>query len=319
MAFVQRIIGVSFTLAQGNFQGQNSNVVNVGGLAGANQPLWMSAKIHNPGAPAGSTLNLAIYGLTQNLMNQLATLGMAITQVPRNTITVQAGDATTGLTTVFIGTVKEAYSDFQNAPEVVFRVEAQSGLAFQVLPASPLSFKGSTDVATMLSQLAQAMGLTFENNGVNIKLSSPYYPGTARDQAYSIAHAAGIGIDDSNGILSIWPGGGVRQNGGTVIPIISPSTGMVGYPAFNNQGMIVKTLFNPAVTFQSSVQLQSSLLENLKSTSNNQFAQQRLNVPNSTWGIYQLDHDLETLPHGQWFSMLYCFNPNYQQPVSSGR
>ncbi len=315
MAFVQRIIGVSFTLAQGNFQGQNSNVVNVGGLAGSNQPLWMSAKIHNPGAPAGSTLNLAIYGLTQNLMNQLATLGMAITQVPRNTITVQAGDATTGLTTRFVGTIINAYADFQNAPEVVFRVEAQSGLANQVLPANPSSFKGSTDVATMLSQLAQTMGLTFENNGVNVKLNNPYFPGTARDQAYSIARAAGIGIDDGNGTLAIWPGGGIRQNGGTVIPVISPSTGMVGYPAFNAQGIIVKTLFNPTVIFMGQVQLQSSLLENLQATKNNQFAQQRLNVPNSTWGVYSLDDDLETLPHGQWFSMLYCFNPNYQQPV----
>jgi len=291
MAFIQHTISATFKLTGSKtFSESGTNQLTV-----ANRR--MTAEIANAGVPSGSTLHMAIYGMTLAAMNDLATLGMRIALVPKNTITVVADG-----TTVFVGTILNGWADFGAAPEVAFRLEAISGIGDGVAPVPPSSFQGTVDVVTVLEGFAKTMDLSFEDNGVISKLSNCYFPGTIRDQVLACAKHAGIGVDFSNGKLSIWPGNGSR--GGT-IPTLSPQDGtLVGYPSFIAEGIMVKTLFNPAIKFGGQVKIQGS----------------QLTPANGTWTVFGLNLALEAqMPHGQWFSILLCFNQNASQTPPAPR
>src|SRR5262249_36154877 len=143
---------------------------------------------------------------TPSLMKQLATLGMTIQQIPANTLTVSAGDDVASsvfagaarppvaarLSPVFIGTIYDAWADFSAAPDVPFRFYCRSGAAEQVTPFEPTSYTGAANVADILADIAKRCGWGFENNGVSVILSKPYFWGSAIQRVRRIAEAARI-------------------------------------------------------------------------------------------------------------------------------
>lgn len=276
MAYVRRKIDVTFKLGEGNFAGQDGNTVKVSGLR-------VQASIQKYGLDSMSQANLRIYGLTIDLMNQISTLGRVIAQGPRNAVQVEAGDDESGMSVVFQGTIQDAYADLNGAPEGFFVVSSFAGLQEALQPDAPISIKGSADVATIMSGLATKMGLLFENSGVDNKLASPYFPGALRDQAAACANAANINFLIDNGVLAIWPAGGSRKG---LIPKISRDTGMVGYPAHTNGGIMVTTEFNPSINFGGDVEIVSSL-----------------DPACGTWNVYGVSMELESeTPGGPWFT-----------------
>jgi hypothetical protein len=72
-------------------------------------------------------------------------------------------------------------------------------------PATPNTFQGATDVSQIMQSLAQAAGLTLENNNVSVKLSNPYFWGDIISQIQSCAKAANINfhIDGATKTLAI--------------------------------------------------------------------------------------------------------------------
>lgn len=284
MSFARRLIEVTFQLGEGAFGESGTNTVTLAGLR-------MTSKIVKAGGRSMGTASIRINGMTLSLMNQLSTLGQLVQLTRRNTIAIAAGDEGSTLGTVFVGTITNAWIDFQGAPDVAFQVEAHAGLIEALAPCPPSSFKGSADVAVILSGLATQMGLPFENNGVSVILSNPVFNGSARDQALAAVEHAGIewnGLD--NGVLAIWPRGGAR---GSTAPLISPETGMVGYPAYTSKGILVRTLFNPSIGYGQKIVVQSSVQPAC-----------------GEWNVYSLDHNLDTLqPNGQWFSTLEACRP----------
>lgn len=297
MALVKRIIEISVRLAPNtgtnqpvSFSGSGRDTVT---LAGSRT----SVRIENSGAPAGSKAHITIYGMTLDLMNELATLGMVFQIVPRNTIIVRAGDEQAGLTSVFFGTIQQAYADFNAAPEVPFHFECITGLADSVIPTTASSFPGATDVGTIMAGFAQKMSLGFENSGVSVQLQSPYFSGSIMSQLEKCASDAGIKFYiDPGRLLAIWPKG--KSRGGAV-PLISKATGMAGYPSYTQQGILVKTLFNPQVGFGGQIKVESALTP-----------------ANGIWNVIKLDHALDSqVPRGQWQSTISAFNPKYPQPI----
>jgi hypothetical protein len=136
-----------------------------------------------------------------------------------------------------------------------------------------------------MSQLAGQMNLSFENNGVNVKLSNIYLSGSARMQALTLAQHAGIEHLIDKGTLAIWKPGQGRQSSSLMI---SPQTGMVGYPMFNQANVVVRTLFNPAINYGGLMQIQSDLTPAC-----------------GTWAINYVDLELDSMvPHGRWFATL---------------
>lgn len=276
MSFVQRLINVQFDLANGVFAG-GGNSLNVTGLR-------VTARISVPGGASPSVLDAAIYGLSLSQMNQLSTVGTQIDRQAQNKVTVTAGDAQSGMAVVYKGTLNWAYVDARGMPNVALRVQGSAGSYEAVKPVQPTSVKGSSDVAQIMQQLAQQMGLQFENNGVSSKLANVYLSGSARLQALTLAQHAGIEHVIDRGTLAIWPPGQSRN--GTVM--ISPATGMVGYPMFDQASVVVQTIFDPAIAYGGTMQVQSSVTPAC-----------------GAWTIKNVDLELESqVPHGRWFATL---------------
>lgn len=285
MSFTRKQISVQITLGEGQFGEDGSNTVT----------LTNHRTVVNIGCAGGESmgaLQMRMYGLKDDLINTLTTIGPINTAIhAKNTISISAGDNVTGLSQIYVGTINEAWGDYQGAPEVSFNVTGFAGLLEAVKPVQPISFQGSADVASLMSGLAKTMGVGFENNGVTAQLSNPYLPGTAWQQVQACARAADIRFALDRGTLSIWPKTGARAGG---VPVVSPATGLVGYPSFSSNGLALTMTFNPNIQIGGQVQVQSSV-----------------KMANGTWTVFDISHAIESeRPGGAWFTQIQCIPAN---------
>lgn len=312
----QRRIEISIQLANNAQTNQPNTFSESGTNAVKITDKRMSVRIQNSGSPGGSTAQVQIWGLTPSLMNQLSTLGLIYNLIARNTLTISVGDSQGAMSTVFTGTITAGYSNYDAAPDVPFHFECNSGLADATANTTPTSFTGPTDVATIMAGFARQMNLGFENNGVNVKLINPYFAGNIDTQMKNCARQANINAERVNGnVLAIWPKGGNRNT--TVIPLIDAPSGMIQYPVYTANGMIVKTLFNPKISFGGLVRVVSVLFA-AAGESKAATASQVL-PSDGNWACYKLDHNLDAqMPRGQWMSVVYGYNPRYPKPIVPG-
>lgn len=207
MSFTQKALAVDFSLSQGQFKG--------GGNSYTAKGLRMSARITTPGGEDAGNLELAIFGMTLSEMNALTVLPTAATAVGQNTVTVRAGDGPNPSAVVFNGTIVLAYVDGSRQPDVCFHVVATGGQVEKIKPVPAVSLPGSQDVATLMGQLAQGIGRTLENNGVDSKVQNPNLPGSGLQQISALARHAGIEWTLEKDTVAIWKPGQARQ-GATV-------------------------------------------------------------------------------------------------------
>jgi len=290
MALVQRKLKATITLTP--VYGQAPSFPNSGSADQVTiENLRMSAEVINAGGASSGQLQMSIFGLLQSTINRLSTLGMKRNFLPKNAIVLEAGDDQTGMGTVFTGYILRAVANFNEQPDVALHLTALSLTPQSVAPAKPSSFPGSASVATIMSGFATQLGLKFENSGVNGTLSNAYFSGSLRDQAQACVDAAGISWNHGEkGILAIWPKFGSRGGPPT---LISPQTGMKGYPIYSDLGVDVETLFNSSIGLGSNVRIQSSLKPAC-----------------GIFSVYGLSHSLACeLPNGQWFSRVRCYTP----------
>ncbi|MCS6455933.1 hypothetical protein NX868_10205 [Burkholderia thailandensis] len=286
MSFTRKRIDLTITLGEGEFGDDGSNTVTLTGLR-------VQSLITIPGGESMAGAQVRAYGLPISMMNQLTTIGPINTAYRNNKLLMAAGDDENGMHVMYSGTIGEAHADFQGMPDVAFNVLGWAGLYDSVKPVGALSYVGTVDVATIMQELANTMGLTFENNGVQVQLSNPYLPGTALAQVRACARAADINYLIDRDTLAIWPRAGARATTGD-IPLISPETGMRGYPMFSSKGITVVTEFNPDIKFGVPVKVRSSL-----------------EAANGIWNICDLSHALESeLPDGAWFTQFTAFPQN---------
>lgn len=286
-SFSEKQISVQFSLASGQFEG-GGNSFSVSGVK-------VDAQITVTGAPEIAQMALSIWGLPLTIMQQLTTVGTQWNARYKNGIDVLAGDDESGLSLVFSGTIFNAFVQ-GDQPNVSLQILAAPLVFESVQDVPPTSINGSADAAGMIQKLAgQMAGIkSFENNGVNVKLTSPYYYGSPWAQARQIAQDGNFDITVDRGVLVVSPPGTPRQ--GTA-PLVSPQTGMVGYPTFVQNRVVVKALFNPAVKVFGPVQIKSSLIP-----------------ANGTWQVMKEELDLQSIEAGgNWFMTLYC-NPLGTQP-----
>ncbi len=295
--FTHKKIDVTFTKGPkaGTFTESGTDTVKLSGLR-------VSATVIRAGGDYLGALEMRIWGLTLSKMNDLATLGYTLNanqELLHNTILVEAGDDETGTAIVFYGTIYAAWSDFMGMPDNPFHVMAQVGMWDKLKPVPPTSYRGLVDVATILSGLASLTGRTFTNNGVTAQVENPYYPGTAVEQINRICAHANIdhSLDHPAPLsLVIWPKGGVRDG---AIPLISRDTGMVGYPTFTGDGLMVTCYFNAALAYGQKVKIQSDLA-----------------AANKEMVILTLAHTLEAeIPRGHWISRFTATEPQFARPT----
>lgn len=300
-SYVARAIDVSITLGQGTFGQTASNAVSLSGLL-------VVASINKRGTPSFDQANLRIYGMQPSLMNQLSTLGVPQTMGrPNNIVSIRAGDAVNGMTTVFTGTLTRAY-EVLSQPDTCFNIDSWAGWVQGMKPGPSISYPNGADVATIMASLANQMGLAFENSGVQISLASPYFAGTPLDQAQACARAANIEMAiDSGGnppTLAIWPKTGTR---GGAVPLISAASGLIDYPQFEQYGMSFRCIFNPSIRLGGQIKMQSTLYPPSDVTGGATEAQIQAAGPNGYWYVQSLTLDLASQqPDGPWFCACSC-------------
>lgn len=266
------------TLGTGTFGSSSNNQITMQGFR-------CSVDIDKGGGNMFAHLHAQIYGVSQSDMNSITTLQYKALTIQLNSISVYAIDGDQQ-TLVFQGNIINAWGNYQSMPDVFLQIDAQSAYLKQLQAIGPTSYQGTADVATIMGQLAATMGYTFENNNVQVQLSNPYLPGTGIDQARSLAQAAGIWWGIDNDVLWITPQYSPRAVS-TVVPLISPESGLISYPTFDGQGYInFQCLFNPAITFLGHIQLETSIPK-----------------ASGQWTVVGIAHKLESeKPGGAWFS-----------------
>lgn len=243
-----------------------------------------TADIDKAGGMMMGTLRAKIYGVAQEDMNSATTLQWKPGSLIPNTVEVFAIDGETE-TQVFAGNIVNAWGDYSAMPDVFLHIQAQSAFFSQLEAISPRSYPDGVDAATVMGQIAEGMGLAFENNGVNVQLSNVYLDNTATEQAKELARAAGCDLYIDDTVLAITPRSAPREG---EMPLISAKTGLVGYPTFDGVGVTCKILFNPAVLFGGKIKLETDILK-----------------AQGEWVVSSVSHNLSCeLPDGPWFSTI---------------
>lgn len=292
MTLAVRKINLSFSLGEGSFGQSGADTLEITGLR-------TSCTITKAGGASMSTLDLRVWGMPLDTMQKLTVLNkLAYEQERSNSVTVTAGDDERGMGVVFTGTIKEAWADASNPPDVAFIVSAFTGGLDAVKPVQATSYNGPVAVDVVMASIAAQMTppRTLENSGVQTMLDSPYLPGTLRDQALAVARAARCNMLIDEQVLAIWPLGSTRD--GLTLDL-SPASGLVGYPQFTQNGIALTTLFTPSLTFGQRIDVTCPLA-----------------AANGSWTVAAVQHNLDAeLPGGQWFTRIECGLLGHPAPI----
>ena len=281
-SFTEKLIELTITLGTGTFGEDVGDTVTLSGYR-------MLADVINPGGDSMGMANIRVFGLPETLMNRLTTIGTIQRAIrAQNTVTVAAGDDETGYQMAFFGVITDAWGDYNAAPEVAFNIVAYAGMDIAVKPVNATSYKGAVSTAVIMRNFSLEAGLTYENNGVDVTLNNPYFSGTVLNKIRQCAAAAGIFYNVDRGTLAIWPRAGQR---GGEIPIISPTTGMVGYPTLSSKGIDIQTTFNWNIRLGGRIKVESAI-----------------GMASGTWIVHGTAHSLSSkVPGGPWFTYIEAY------------
>lgn len=277
MSYIERQIDFTIKLADGTFDGTNDSVTLTG--------LRSSVELTATGGESLPMLNCRIYGLPLSMMNQLTRVGPINTVNGFNSISVSAGNVGFPLSLAFTGIIYQAFADMQAQPDAALNIMALPVADLFVTAGVSSSFPGAVDVSDICAGFAKAMGLDFESNGVSVILNNVNVSGSLITQLKAVVEAAGIYFTVERGVLAIWPSDGYRS---TEVPVISPASGMVGYPVYSSMGMTVTSEFIPSANLGGQVKVESSLTP-----------------ASGLWNIFSVIHQLESQsPNGAWFTQI---------------
>lgn len=225
---------------------------------------------------------LRIWGLPKDDMNKLTSIKWNVEGVQNNIVRIEAGDDPSDMDVVYQGNISYAYPDYSGSPDVCLTVESHMMRYHLLNPSVVTSYKGEVDVSNLLEELAGKMGVALENNGVNKKLNNIYLTNTAYDQFRTLVSQADIDLYHEPQKFIICPKGEPRQRR---VAVISPATGMIGYPVPDNIGASISCLYNRELKAGLKVIVKDSIIEQC----------------NGTWRVTGLDINLESeTPDGQW-------------------
>jgi len=275
-SFTNKTIQVVMAMAEGVFD-NGANQITVEGLP-------TSVTINKQGGDERPSAEVTISNLKLDVVRQLTTLSFRPLQRFKNQITINAGAIGEQLQTVFIGDFENAYGDFQDAPTMNLVVKAISAQHGALIASPATSVDGTEQVAHLMEQWAKEADCTLENHGVNASVRNSVYTGSPIDKAKTLAREVNIDliIDDKKFIITPMD---TPIDGNAVL--VDKDHGLLGYPAFNNDGIEFNAIFDPNFKIGGLVKIESV-------------------VPRAsgTWKITKIDTTLEAyIPNGgQWNS-----------------
>lgn len=279
MAFVKRKIEVLVTLGKGETGEDDAEEITL-------KDLRVSANITYLNNAYQADAQIAVFGLSQSLINRLTGTGPQALVQRQNSIQILAGDEGGVLSLVYKGTIIFAYGEFMAAPDIPFVFDCRGGYFEALKPVSATSIKGEVDTQPVMSEIVSKMrDVTLESHCGSIILTNPNYSGTAYRQAEACAKEANVNMLMENDRLIIYPKNGYRKEESGPVEI-SKETGMIGYPSISGGGIAVTTLFNKSVGVGKQIKIKSDIM-----------------VANGEWNVFTVTHHLESeMPDGPWFT-----------------
>lgn len=244
MSYNKKKLEIEFTLAKGNFQEPNGNILSVSNMK-------CECAISAYGGISGTSMNLSLYGLSLDKMSKLTSKAQRYIAQEQNQIKVTANDET-----VFIGTITSSRINLNQMPDAPIEIVANATGYERTQPCAPTSVKGTTPVASMVQAIASKAGLKFVNIDVDAQATNEYAKGNAIQQIEYLAHAYGFFHEIDVGTVTIFKGENAID---AIVPYVSPQTGLIGYPIFYDVGINFRTMFSSALKIGRKVQLQTSL------------------------------------------------------------
>ena len=233
-------------MAEGQFS-NGANQVTVQGLP-------TSVEIQKQGGDERPSCTVTIGNLNIDVVKQLTTLSFRPLQRFKNQITINAGEVGKQLQTIFIGDFDNAYGDFQNAPTMNLMVKAIAAQHGALMATPATSVDGTEQVSKLMEQWAVEAGYTLQNNGVNVSVKNSVYRGSPVDKAKALAREVNIDLIIDDGKFIITPAGKAVEGNAV---LVDPQHGLLGYPAFNNDGIEFNMIFDPNLKIGGLVKIES--------------------------------------------------------------
>ena len=285
-SFNQKSLRVTLLLNEKNpaFDKEGNNTIVFEGLR-------VIAQIQSGNGSVSPFAKIQIFNLNLNAINQLTKIKWNTDREGKFNFVKLEANINGEYSTVYEGTIHFAYPNFGSVPDVVLTIDSSIAMNHQINAVAPTRYKGEVDVAQAINALCQQMGMRFENNGVNAKVSNPYLPQTALEQVRALCTATNTSLYMDLNTIAITPQGKARE---VQIPVISPQSGLIGYPTPLMQGGVTfSCLYDPLLKFGGLVEIQNSLIE----------------AANGRWLIQGLSISLESgVPNGKWQADVQAFD-----------
>ena len=128
------------------------------------QDFAMAVKVEKVALPDLPKAEVTIHGISLETMSQITCLTFKKNAQTPNKLIIEAGYSEDKMSTIFIGNITTANGDFNSAPDVVFQINATSGLFAKVKPVKPTSVNKAMTVEDFVKNLAGQGGLNTEFN-----------------------------------------------------------------------------------------------------------------------------------------------------------
>jgi len=313
MTFINRKIDITFDLSPtgGQFDSNGNNTLILQGLRSR-------ATIQSTvggATPFQSQMQMEVWGMSNNDMAALSTLGLSAGLYNKNLVTVMAGDDINGMSTVFSGAIYFADVDYNSQPVVPVKVYASATQGLRLPSVAPSSQPGSVNVATLLDAICRQAQppLNLVNNGVTAVLANHCVGGSVLHQIHDICLASmtNWAISPDGSTITIWPQGSTVDQ--TAPVSLSAQTGMVGYPMYSAQGIDIVCEFNPNIQCGRQVSVESSIPTPGPNAPIVPTGQAQPIGASGTFYVYDVVHDLSCeLPKGPWFTKAKTGTTNTQ-------
>lgn len=246
-SFTKKAIEVRLQLSSGSF-GSGGDVKIIRGLP-------VQANVDKVAAPDINKASIKIWGMNLDDMARLTTLSFRPLETPRNIIEIFAGDENDAtLAKVFSGEITLAFANFSAAPDITFDISAMTGSYPMQIALAPTSVKDSEPLANVIAKLADAAGYSFRNEGVSASLKNAVLSGSPMEQIYSAARQAGARVIIDDDVIILLPKDKPRL--GSAV-LLADDSGLIGYPSFNNTGIVCRCIYNPNLQIGGSVKINS--------------------------------------------------------------
>jgi hypothetical protein len=245
-SFSIKTIRIAVTLGKGNFS-EGGNTKTIEGLA-------CDVSVQKPGLPEKNSATVKVWGLKYEDMAQLTMLSFKPLESQHNLISVKAGEKDGSLALIFQGEITSAFADFNAAPDVCMRFEADSGSYPQQMASPVLTVQGEVSADQLFSQFAKDAGYSFKNEGVTSAVQNAWFPGSPIDKMTKLARDIGCELLIDDGAVIALPAGKARSGNAV---LLTKDTGLIGYPTFNQDGISCRCLFNPDLAYGGLIKVES--------------------------------------------------------------